>query len=199
MKKIFLASSLILLFSCGENKPDNKPLVENAVDNAESSITSLKDSKLYSRDVNMIHQIYGELIKNDKTLQILNNKVNSIDGKTQEITSQYDNIISKSETYYNNAETLAKSVTDSITRKEIEKEIKFSSEEYNSKIKHIKDLIEEINKNRVKIHDEYIVFKIRKTLPEIEKYQDAHPLKTDSLENFITKQNQLLNELKNVK
>jgi len=38
-----------------------------------------------------------------------------------------------------------------------------------------------------------------KTLPEIEKYQNAHPLKTDSLETFIKKQNQLLNELKNLK
>ncbi|WP_159436354.1 hypothetical protein [Chryseobacterium indoltheticum] len=45
----------------------------------------------------------------------------------------------------------------------------------------------------------YNAFKIKKTLPEIEKYQNAHPLKTDSLNNFINKQNQLLNELKNLK
>lgn len=49
------------------------------------------------------------------------------------------------------------------------------------------------------IHSHYSAFKIRKTLPEIEKYQNAHPLKTDSLEKFIEKQNKLLIELKNLK
>lgn len=49
------------------------------------------------------------------------------------------------------------------------------------------------------LHDQYIVFKIRKTLPEIEKYQTAHPLKTDNLDAFINKQNKLLEELKKLK
>ena len=89
--------------------------------------------------------------------------------------------------------------SDSISRKAIEAEIKRSEQQYNLKVKKIKDLIEEITKNRERIHDTYTIFKIRKTLPEIEKYQNAHPLKTDSLENFISKQNQLLNELKNLK
>lgn len=201
MKKIFITSTLfLLLFSCGESKSD-KPIIENAVDNAESSVASsiTKETRFSSRQENMVHQIYDELIKNNKNLQILDNKVNEVDDKTAETTSKYDHIIYKSESYYNDAESLAKSVSDSVTKKEIEKEIKISSEKYNLKIKQIKDLIEKINKNREKIHDTYIIFKIRKTLPEIEKYQNAHPLKTDSLENFINKQNQLLTELKNLK
>ncbi|GAA5102316.1 hypothetical protein GCM10023210_43210 [Chryseobacterium ginsengisoli] len=200
MKKIFITSTLfLLLFSCGESKSD-KPTIENAVDNAESSVaSSLTKGTRYSGQGNMVHQIYDELIKNNKSLQILDNKVNEVDNKTEETTSKYDHIIYKSESYYNDAESLAKSVSDSVTKKEIEKEIKISSEKYNLKIKQIKDLVEKINKNREKIHDTYIIFKIRKTLPEIEKYQNAHPLKTDSLENFINKQNQLLTELKNLK
>ncbi|WP_029293141.1 hypothetical protein [Chryseobacterium hispalense] len=70
---------------------------------------------------------------------------------------------------------------------------------YSLKIKSFKALIFQLTKNAEKISDLYTIFKIRKTLPEIEKYQNAHPLKTDSLENFISKQNQLLNELKNLK
>jgi len=84
-------------------------------------------------------------------------------------------------------------------KKEIEREIKFSSEKYDLKTKKVKDLIVKINQNSSTIEDQYITFKIKKTLPEIEKYQKAHPLKTDSLNNFINKQNQLLNELKNLK
>jgi len=60
-------------------------------------------------------------------------------------------------------------------------------------------LILEINRNSQAIYSQYSVFRIRKTLPEIERYQNAHPLKTDSLGNFINKQNKLLNELKNMK
>ncbi|WP_295212335.1 hypothetical protein [uncultured Chryseobacterium sp.] len=63
----------------------------------------------------------------------------------------------------------------------------------------MKALISRISKNTETINNVYIVFKIRKTLPEIEKYQNAHPLKTDNLEHFIGKQDQLLNELKNIK
>ena len=74
-----------------------------------------------------------------------------------------------------------------------------SSEKYELKTKNIKDLIQRINGNQSKIKDQYIVFRIKKTIPEIEKYQQAHPLKTDSLTQFINRQNQLLNELKNIK
>ncbi|WP_308005612.1 hypothetical protein [uncultured Chryseobacterium sp.] len=202
MKKLFFTSTLLLvLFSCNENRSENKPLVENAVDNAESSASGsiTKGTKLSSREDDMVHQIYDELLKNDKNLQALDEKVNMIDSKTDEATLEYDDVINKSETYYSNAESLAKSVSDSISRKEIETEIKRSEEQYNLKVKKIKDLIEEITKNRERIHDTYTIFKIRKTLPEIEKYQNAHPLKTDSLENFISKQNQLLSKLKNLK
>lgn len=74
-----------------------------------------------------------------------------------------------------------------------------SSVQYNSKLKNVKNLILQLDKNTEKINDFYNTFKIRKTLPEIEKYHNAHPLKTDSLINFINKQNMLLNELKNMK
>lgn len=201
MKKIIITSTLFLLiFSCSKNRSENKPIVENAVDNAESSVSnSITKGTRYSRGTNMVDQIYNELIKNNKNLQTLDNKINNIDDKTDETTLEYNDIINKSETYYNDAKSLVRSVTDSITKKEIEKEIEISSEKYDLKTKNIKDLINKINQNRDKIHNTYIIFKIKKTLPEIEKYQNAHPLKTDSLENFIKKQNLLLNELKNLK
>ncbi|WP_073294151.1 hypothetical protein [Chryseobacterium polytrichastri] len=200
MKKTLFSSILSLsLLSCSENKYQNKPIVENAVDNSESSVGSLKESSLYSRDINMVHQIYGELMKNDKKLQALDDKINKINEETEKGTSQYNGIIGKTETYYNDAATLARAISDSLLKQEINKEVNASLEKYHLKIKRIKDLIAEVDKNKVKLHNQYVIFKIRKTLPEIEKYQNAHPLKTDSLDNFINKQNQLLNEIKNLK
>lgn len=198
MKKIFLASTLILLLlSCKENKSENPPVVANAVDNAEKSDVSSYITK--RGESNMVYEIYYELMKNDKNLQNLDDRIKNTYKETEKVTSQYNAVINKSETYYTDAANLAKSVSDSIMNHEIRKEIKANSEKYNLKIKHIKDLLSKIAENRVKLQDQYVVFQIKKTLPEIEKYQNAHPLKTDSLDNFIKKQNALLSELKSLK
>lgn len=197
MKKILFSSTLFLLIiSCSE-KTENKPLENNVVDNVESSIsTSLKSGRGKG---NMVLDIYAELLKNDKKLQKLEKKIEDINKETNVVISDYETIINKSDSYYNDANELTRSIIDSMTKKEIEKEIKFSSERYDLKTKKIKDLIVKINQNTSIIKDQHMIFKIKKTLPEIEKYQNAHPLKTDSLENFVNKQNQLLSELKNLK
>lgn len=197
MKKILFTTSLFLLtISCSE-KSENKPLENNAVDKVESSVsTSLKSGR---GNGNMVLDIYSELLKNDKNLQNLELKIEDINKETNIVISEYETIINKSDSYYNDAEQLTRSITDSLTKTEIERDIKFSSERYDLKTKKIKDLIVKINQNNSIIQDQHTIFKIKKTLPEIEKYQNAHPLKTDSLEIFINKQNQLLSELKNLK
>lgn len=202
MKKILFASILALsLLSCSENKSRQDPTVENAVDNAESSVSGAikKNTRYSSREGNLVHEIYQELIKNDKALQDLDKRIAVINQETEDAMTEYDDVIQKSETYYNDATTLSNSLTDSVTKKQIEKEIKASSEKYDIKTQTIRDLITKIKANRKTLHDQYVVFKIRKTLPEIEKYQNAHPLKTDSLNQFINKQNALLEELKKLK
>ena len=196
MKKTLLITSFIILFSCGKNKPENKPLVENAVDNTDSS---LKGSFGSGREENIIDKIYSELIKNDQKLLALDDKILKTYEKSKIVLEYYENVLNKSESYYIDANYQAKAITDSLLKHQIENQIKISSDKYDLKIKNIKSTISLLNKNTEKINDLYNAFKIRKTLPEIEKYQNAHPLKTDSLENFINKQNQLLNELKNLK
>lgn len=201
MKKIFFGSVLILsLLSCRENNRQ-APTVENAVDNAESSVseTIKKNTRYSSREGNLVHEIYQELVKNDKALQDLDKRITVINQETEDAITEYDDVIQKSETYYNDATALSNSVTDSVTKKQIEKEIKASSEKYDIKTQTIRDLIAKIKANRAAVHDQYLVFKIRKTLPEIEKYQNAHPLKADHLNQVINKQNKLLAELKNFK
>lgn len=197
MKKILFSSILILsLLSCSENKHENQPIVENAVDNTDSSVKSSFES---SRNENMVYQIYTELMKSDKNLQILDEKITKTDEKTEKVTSQYNDVIGKTEAYYADANALTRAINDTVLKQKINEAIATSAEKYQLKTKRIKDLLEEVDKNRVKLHNQYVIFQIKKTLPEIEKYQSAHPLKTDSLENFINKQNQLLNELKNLK
>jgi hypothetical protein len=57
------------LLSCRENKPQKQPAIENAVDNAESSISSIAKSG-YSRGGNLVQNIYDELLKMIKHCRI---------------------------------------------------------------------------------------------------------------------------------
>lgn len=197
MKKILFASAIALsLLSCKDNKAGNAPIVENAVDNAESSVSgSLKSY----RDESLVDKIYSELVKNNNNLKALDDKILKTQQETEKAIQAYDVILSMSETYYQEAGHKAKLITDSLIKKQAEEEIKTSADKYNLKTEKIKALITQINKNNIVLDNLYTAFKIKKTLPEIEKYQNAHPLKTDSLDNFIKKQNKLLEELKNFK
>lgn len=196
MKKILFASALALsMLSCKENKSRNVPAVENAVDNAESSVSG--SLKSYRKD-NMIDKIYFELMKNDKNLKALDDRLTHLFEENGKVLGIYGETLHTSESFYADAYQQAGTINDSLLKQQLEKEIKVNDEAYNQKISKIKELIAKVNKNGDDIHNLYIAFKIRKTLPEIGKYQNAHPMKTDSLENFIRKQNQLLNELKKI-
>ncbi|MFP3831495.1 hypothetical protein [Chryseobacterium sp. SIMBA_028] len=197
MKKILFASVMALsLLSCKENRTENAPIVENAVDNAKSSISGSLKSGRYE---NQIDQIYSEIIKNDKNLKALDDKVQKAGQETQKVLQNYNKVLSISESYYREAEYQMKSITDSLIKKQVETAVKTSAERYNLKTGNIKVLIVQINKNNETLGNLYTAFKIRKTLSEIEKFQNAHPLKTDSLESFIKRQNKLMEELKNIK
>jgi len=195
MKKTLLTSSLfLLLFSCTENKPENKLIVENAVENAES-----KSYSRYSKGQNIIDGIYNEQIKDDEKLKDFQKRFLSIQNDSEIMKHLYDDITRSSQNYYSDAETRAKNIMDSTLQKEVLNLLKNSSEKYDTKINKLNALKIQINLNFIELNSFYDAYKIKKTLPEIEKYQDTHPLKTDSLENFVNKQNQLLEELKKLK
>ncbi|KFE98984.1 hypothetical protein [Chryseobacterium luteum] len=196
MKKILFISALALsVLSCKENKSRNAPAVENVVDNTDSKISSSR----YIKGQNMLDAIYFEQIKNDESLKKMDEKITSLQENSSKTKNIYNDILRKNNEYYSDAEYGAKSINDSVLRKQLISLIKESSDKYSIKTQKLKELTLQINRNSQSIYSYYVAFKIRKTLPEIEKYQNAHPLKTDSLNNFISKQSKLLNELKNLK
>ena len=74
--------------------------------------------------------------------------------------------------------------------------IKQSEERFNVQSKKLRELIAQAQLNQEKINDTYIIFKIRKTIPEIEKYQKDNPLELKILLTYIDKQTQLITELR---
>ncbi|MPT32623.1 MAG: hypothetical protein E2600_13380 [Chryseobacterium sp.] len=196
MKKTFLVLSFSLfIFSCKENDSGKNKIVEKAAENTESSFPIKRMSK--TQDI--LNGIYSELLKNDPELQKLDEEVNSLQKDSRIIKNIYDDVVNNSDDYYLLAENDAKLIQDSILRKEILGLVKKSSENFTVKKDKLEELKNQVNHNSNKIFSFYQALKVRRTLPEIEKYQNAHPLKTDSLTQFINKQNQLLNKLKNFK
>lgn len=195
-KTLYTTAFILLLFSCTENKSDNTPIADNAVDNAESSVSG---SFKRSQNQDMIDQIYSELIKKDNNLKTLDDRVNDASREAGKVIFEYKEIFDKSESYYRDAQYHTDAISDSLLKHETTKSIKASADRYFLKVKNIKELIKQVNTNEKRMDDLYYAFKIAKTLPEIEKYQSAHPLQLDHLNSFINKQNKLLNELKNLK
>ncbi|WPO81048.1 hypothetical protein SD427_09770 [Chryseobacterium sp. JJR-5R] len=196
MKKIFITSTLFLsVISCQENKQADNDTVEQAVENTESSFSINRMSKSKA----IIDGIYREKIKDDERLKDFHKRFLSLQNDSRIMKDLYDDVIRSSENYYADANMRAKNIMDSALQKEVLNLLKNSSEKYDVKINKLNALKIQVNFNVIQLNSFYDIYKIKKTLPEIEKYQETHPLETDSLENFISKQNQFLNELKNLK
>lgn len=195
MKKIIFASTLLLsIISCKENNNNNRDIVEKAAHNAESSFPI----KRLSSSEAIFDGIYSETIKDDPKLLELDKRFQALQNDSRIMKDLYAGITKSSEDYYDDAERRAKNIMDSALQKEILNLLKNSSEKYDVRLNKLNELKVQINLNFIQLYSLYDAYKIKKTLPEIEKYQDSHPLETDSLQNFINKQNQLLNELKNL-
>ena len=183
------------MISCKKNISTENKIVEKAAENTESSFPIKRMS--YSQDI--LDGMYSELMKNDPKLQAFDEKIISMQKNSSIIQKLNDDIIKNTSDYYEQAENSAKSIQDSVLKKEIMELVKNSSDNYYIKKDKFEELKRQLKINNQKIYSFYQAVKIRKTLPEIEKYQNANPLKTDSLESYIKKQNQLINELKNSK
>ncbi len=181
------------MISCKKNISTENKIVEKAAENTESSFPIKRMS--YSEDI--LNGMYSELMKNDSELKKLDDKINLLQQDSKKMKEIYQDVINNSDNYYTSAQNKAKTIQDSTLKKEILNLVKNSSEKFDLKKNKLEELTKQVNLNYNKIYSFYNVIKIRKTLPEIEKYQKANPIKTDSLNNFINKQNQLLNELKN--
>ena len=196
MKNLLVITIAILLFSCKEK-------TENAVVAAEksnivSSVSSQKGSR-YSEGTSLIDAIYFEIIKEDKELQLLDDEINLIGKNSYEHIKKKEELLDKPKEYFGEVNEKIAADKDSILKKQMQNFIKESSDHFTKSKQDLRLLISQIDSNNRSITQHYDFFKIRKTLPEIEKYQKQNPLKLEELKKIITDQNQLLEKLKNLK
>ena len=196
MKNLLIITTLVLLFSCKEKTENAVVAAENT--NVISSVGSQKGSR-YSKGSSLIDAIYFEMIKDDKVLKALDEEINLIRKNSDELISQKQELLIKPSEYYGEVNREIAMIKDSILKKEMKNFIKESSDNFTRKEKELEMVIKDLEINNGRINDYYNFFKIKKTLPEIEKYQNQNPLKLEELKKIIADQNQLLETLKNMK
>lgn len=196
MKNLLIIATLFLSFSCKEKTINAVIAAGNS--NVISSVESKTGSR-YSKGSSLIDAIYFEMIKDDKVLQALDEEINLIRKNSDELISQKQELLIKPSEYYGEVNREIAMIKDSILKKEMKNFIKESSDNFTRKEKELEMVIKDLEINNGRINDYYNFFKIKKTLPEIEKYQNQNPLKLEELEKMIADQNQLLEKLKNMK
>lgn len=188
MKNLSIAATLLLIFSCNEN-----------ADNAENSnIISTVESKSfsrYSKGSSLIDAIYFEMIKEDKDLQTLDKEINLIGQNSFEIIKKKKELLEKPTEYFGAVYQKITAIRDSDLKKEMQSFIKESADNFTKNKKDLYNLMAQIDSNNLNINQHYDFFKIKKTLPEIEKYQNQNPIKLEEMKKMITDQNQLLEKL----
>ena len=195
MKNLLIITTLVLLFSCKEKTENAVVAAENS--NVISSVESKTGSR-YSKGSSLIDAIYFEMIKDDKVLKALDEEINLIRKNSDELISQKQELLIKPSQYYGEVNREIAMIKDSILKKEMKNFIKESSDNFTRKEKELEMVIKDLEINNGRINDYYNFFKIKKTLPEIEKYQNQNPLKLEELKKMIADQNELLEKLKNM-
>ena len=195
MKNLLIVTILLLVFSCKDKSANEiKSQNENVISSVES-----KSFTRYSKGSSLIDEIYFELIKNDESLKMLDDKINLINKNSNELITQKEKILEKPTEYFDDVNSNIKNLTDSLLKKEMQNFVKLSLENFNKKKEELRLIVTQIQRNKRKITEFYDAFKIKKTLPEIEKYQKQNPLNLNDLDKLISEQNHLLDKLKNLK
>ena len=197
MKKLLYVSCAFVLFSCSENgnrnSKSNNP--NNVIEEAESSASSSLSKSGSRYGGNMVDDIFGALLDKDENLKKLDEKILNLQKESSKVISENEKVISKSAIYYVDAKSKTESISDSLTKKGALEMIKQSSDRFDLKTQKLRELLAQAKLNGQKIDDSYTIFKIKKTIPEIEKYQNDNPIELNNLNNYINRQTQLLAEL----
>ncbi len=186
-----------MMFSCSENTSGSLKTTEptNVIEEAESHGSSSISKSASRYGENQVDKIYGVLMSKDENLKKLDEQINSLQNESRKTLSENGKVLATSAEYYKDAKSKTAGITDSVAKNETLEMIKQSEQRFNLQSKKLRELIAQAQLNQEKINDTYIIFKIRKTIPEIEKYQDQNPIELKNLLTYINKQTQLIAEL----
>ncbi|MBI3220167.1 MAG: hypothetical protein HYZ44_11700 [Bacteroidetes bacterium] len=189
-RTILLSIVSVLAASCTMQQAENNKPVRQETPKAlqENKI----DIKSYGRSGNLIEELYAELAGNSLELKRLDEDMEALRPKENELAENFEAYDNKSSSYYASANNKALTITDSLLRKKMSALIEASNNRYSKDTEELNLLLKQIAKNSTTINDHYSILKIVLTLPIIEKYQGENKPGKQDFTNLINEQQQLI-------
>ncbi len=168
----FFISSLLLPACEQKAAPVSKPPIPKALQ-AEGDRSGFLSSSSYSVRgySDLVDKLYAELAAQDATLKKLETQLQALQEAQFDSTKAFEAYSANNEGYYESAGRNALELKDSLLRKQMEALIAGSRGKYKNRISRHRQLLAQIEKQKVAIADLHEALKISFTLPIIEKYQ----------------------------
>ncbi|NIG54049.1 hypothetical protein [Chitinophaga sp. Cy-1792] len=191
--RIFLLFALVFgMASCDSNRPEKVPPPQTPQaleDKGKSSYEIL--SKRGPDD--LIESIYMELAEKDSTLARLEEGMKDLNSSKDDSTASFRGYDDKIAAYYQYAARTMSEMKDTVLRDKLKVMMADSEKHYKTFSARHHSLMDTITRNEDRISDLYIMVKVVKTLPVIEKYQRDKLPGTKQLEGFIHAQRRVIN------
>jgi predicted ATPase with chaperone activity len=196
-KQIFLFLTFITLFSCNEIKRENNPTINDQVPIA------LQDHKSYELESiskrasnNLVEELYNEILKNDKDLQLLIKSIEDNYKSQNKSKELFNAFFDKNTQYYSNANSMIMNINDTLLKNKVERLIFNSENNYKALSKESYNLLSTIDKNNISLNEYQQILKITTTISMIEKYQKDQLPSYKSLNTIIKEQSNQIKKLK---
>lgn len=191
---IYSVSGLFLMISCGDNSILSTTKEKDVIAKVGS-----ESFERYSKGSSLLDGIYFELVKDDKNLLALEKAMDDLNKNKLKSLADADNIMDKPNQYFAEIDAFIPNIKDSLLRKEIEAVYRTAKNNNTKRRADLDGMKTRIKEDQKQINDIYTAFKIKKTIPIIEKYQEQNPINIEDLNKIIDEQKKHLEEVKKLK
>lgn len=191
---IYSVSGLFLMISCGDNSILSTTKEKDVIAKVGS-----ESFERYSKGSSLLDGIYFELVKDDKNLLALEQAMDDLNKNKLKSLADADNIMDKPNQYFAEIDAFIPNIKDSLLRKEIEAVYRTAKNNNTKRRADLDGMKTRIKEDQKQINDIYTAFKIKKTIPIIEKYQEQNPINIEDLNKIIDEQKKHLEEVKKLK
>jgi len=180
---LFISTFIFLtLYSCDNSRIQDKHQNETpkALEDKSSSFEFI--SKRSYDDI--LESLYKELADKTPELKRLEKEIDILaDSKADsaELFTIYDG---KNQSYYRSANSHIEQIKDTVLKERMKLLIENSLTKYNSSVSNHNDILKFIDSKYVSLNDLYLILKITRTLPLIDKYQKDNLPSTKPLEGY---------------
>jgi hypothetical protein len=193
----FLILSLVFIFSCNGNRPnqvtaENQNQTPEVLDDAKIEVSSLTKREA----PNMVQNLFNEAVSKDEQLKNLTDRINGIGKIKTDSLKSYREYFQNNEAYWSSANDYIGMIGDSALRNDLKEIFKDLESKYNAGISKQKALITKIDEKQNLLNDYEIIMKLSVTIPMINTYQKNKMPTLKTLNNVVVMYDTLINETK---